>query len=145
MIYQGALYHCHTSASELEEIMQFVVPMAHWVAAMNGYHRDARHQGQQQMLYLLQDQFWWPGMVMQMKKAISNCKWCIQCAGTHAKASMQPIIATAPLELLHIHKYWDDYGDGSTTKCGEHSGFLQPLYETCHGLCHPQSNCKDCC
>ena len=35
-------------------------------------------------------------------KVISNCKQCIQHEGTHAKAPMQPIIATAPLELLHI-------------------------------------------
>ena len=29
MLYWGALYHCHTLASELEEGMQFVVPTAH--------------------------------------------------------------------------------------------------------------------
>ena len=29
---------------------------------MNGCHQDAGHQGQQQTLYLLHDQFWWPGM-----------------------------------------------------------------------------------
>ena len=50
MLYQGALYHCHTPAGKLGEVMQFVVPMAHLVAAMNGCHRDAGHQGQQQIL-----------------------------------------------------------------------------------------------
>ena len=102
MLYQGALYHCHIPASELGKVMQFIVPTAQWVAAMNGYHRDARQQGQQQMLYLLQDQFWWPSMAMQIQKTISNCKWCIQHRGTCAKVPMQPIILTAPLELLHI-------------------------------------------
>ena len=29
MLYQGALYHGYTPASELEEVMQFVVPPAH--------------------------------------------------------------------------------------------------------------------
>ena len=29
MLYQGAHYHCHTPAGKLEEVMQFVVPMAH--------------------------------------------------------------------------------------------------------------------
>ena len=47
MLYQGALYHHHLSAEELEEAMQFLVPKAHQVAAMNGCHRDAGHQGQQ--------------------------------------------------------------------------------------------------
>ena len=56
-LYQRALYHCHTLAGKLEEVLQFVVPTAHQVAAMNGCHQDARHPGQQQTLYLLQDQF----------------------------------------------------------------------------------------
>ena len=38
MLYQGALYHHHTPAGKLEEVLQFVVPKAHWVAAMNGCH-----------------------------------------------------------------------------------------------------------
>ena len=46
MLHQGALYHCHTPARELEEALQFVVPTAHRMAAMNGCHRDAGHQGQ---------------------------------------------------------------------------------------------------
>ena len=45
MLYQGALYHCHTPNGELEEVLQFIVPMAHWVAATNGCHWDAGHQG----------------------------------------------------------------------------------------------------
>ena len=44
-IHQGALYHCHTPAGELEEALQFVVPMAHRVTAMNGCHRDSGQQG----------------------------------------------------------------------------------------------------
>ena len=56
MLYQGALYHHHTLAREPEEALQFVVSMAHRVAAMNGCHRDMGHQSQWQMLSLLQDQ-----------------------------------------------------------------------------------------
>ena len=88
MLYQGALCHCHTPAGKLEEILWFVVPTTHSVAAMNGCHWDAGHHGQQQMLYLLQDQFWWPGMAMQMQKLISNCEQCIKHEGTCAKAPM---------------------------------------------------------
>ena len=72
--HQGYLYHHHTLAAELEEILQFLVPMVHRVAAMNRCHRDARHQGQWQMLSVLQDQFWWPGMVRRMQKVISSCE-----------------------------------------------------------------------
>ena len=99
--YQGALYHHYTLAGKLE-VLQFVVPTAHWIAAMNGCHWNAGHQGQQCTLYLLHDQFWWPRMAMQIQKAISSCKQCIQHEGTHAKVPLQPIIVTAPLELLHM-------------------------------------------
>ena len=37
-----------------------------------------------------------------MQKAIGNCEWCIQYEGTQAKVQMQPIIAIALLELLHM-------------------------------------------
>ena len=69
---------------------------------MNGCHHDARHQGQQQTLSLLNDQFWWPGMATQMQRAISSCEQCIQHEGIHAKAPMWLIIVTTPLELLHV-------------------------------------------
>ena len=54
-LHQGNLYYHHTLAGELEEALWFIVPMAHRVAAMNGCQRDAGHQGQWQMLSLLQD------------------------------------------------------------------------------------------
>ena len=43
MLHQGAFYHHHTLAGELEEAMLFVVPMTHRVVAINGYHRDVGH------------------------------------------------------------------------------------------------------
>ena len=88
MLNQGTLYQCHTPAGQLEEVMQFVVPMAHQVTAMNRCHRDAGHQGQQQTLSLVQKQFWWPGLAMQMKRVISNCERCIQHEGACAKGSL---------------------------------------------------------
>ena len=63
---------------ELKEVLWFVIPKAHQVAAMIGCHWDAGHQGQQQTLYLLQDWFWWSSMAMQMQKVISSCEQCIQ-------------------------------------------------------------------
>ena len=101
-LFQGALYHHHTPMGKLEDILQFMVPTAHQVAAMNGCHWDAGNQDQQQTLCLLHDWFWWPGMAMQMQKAISSCKQFIQHEGSHAKAPVQPIIVTTPLELLHV-------------------------------------------
>ena len=47
LLYQGALYYCDTPTGKLEEVLQFIVPKANQVAAMNGCHRDVGHQGQQ--------------------------------------------------------------------------------------------------
>ena len=44
-LYKRAFYHYHTPSGELEEVLQFVVPMAYQIAAMNGCHWDAGHQG----------------------------------------------------------------------------------------------------
>ena len=41
-------------------------------------------------------------MATQMQNVISNCEQCIWYKGTKAKVPLQPIIATAPLELLHV-------------------------------------------
>ena len=64
MLYQRALYYCHTPSGEMEEVLWFIVPMAHQVAAMNGCHWEAGHQGQQQTLCFLHDWVWWPGMAL---------------------------------------------------------------------------------
>ena len=102
MHHQGALYHHHTLDREMEEVMQFVVPMAHRVVAMNGCHRDTGHQGQEQTLSLLQNQFWWPGMAMWMQRVISSCERCIHHEGSHAMALLQTILVIPFLELLYV-------------------------------------------
>ena len=120
MLYQGALYHCHTSAGELEEVLQFMRSprLTEWLLWMDAT-QDAGHQGQQQTLCLLHDWFWWPGMAVQMQKAISNCK----CNVSSMKASMlkpqcDPSLLIAPFELLHswLYQHQDDNGGGSPPK-----------------------------
>ena len=54
---QGILYLCSTSKGEDEDLLLFVVPKTHRMAALNGCHRDAGHQGQDCTLSLLQEHF----------------------------------------------------------------------------------------
>ena len=42
---QGTLYLCSTPRGEDEDLLLFVVPKAHWTAALNRCHWDAGHQG----------------------------------------------------------------------------------------------------
>ena len=97
ILHQGAFYHCHTPARELEEALRFLVPMAHRVAALNGCHRDAGHKDLWQMVSLLQDQLWWPSLAFQMQKVISSCERCIQHEGAQVMAPLQAILITSPL------------------------------------------------
>ena len=62
----------------------------------------AGHQGRDCTLSLLQECFWWPGMVNQMRQVIKTCRHCLQYEGATPKAPLCPIVATTPLDLLHV-------------------------------------------
>ena len=87
---------------EHEDLLLFVVPKAHWAVALNGSHQDAGHQGCDHTLSLLQEHFWWPGMAKQMRQVIRACTCCLQYEGGISKAPLCPIVATTPLDLLHV-------------------------------------------
>ena len=99
---QGTLYLCSTPKGEDEDLLLFVVPRAHQIATLNGCHQDVGHQGHDLTLSLLQECFWWPGMANQMRQVIKTCRHCLQYEGTTPKASLCAIVATAPLDLLHV-------------------------------------------
>ena len=99
---QGTLYLCSTPKGEDEDLLLFIVPKAHWTATQNGCHRDAGHQGHDHTLSLLQEHFWWPGMAKQMRQVIKACRCCLKYEGSTPKALLCPIVATAPLDLLHV-------------------------------------------
>ena len=96
------LYLCSTPKGENEDPLLFMVLKMHWTAALNGCHQDAGHQGCDHTLSLLQECFWWPGMARQKRQVIRACKYCLQYEGVNPKASLCPIVATTPLDLLHV-------------------------------------------
>ena len=65
------------------------------IATLNECHLGAGHQGHDHTLSLLQEHFWWPGKAKQMRQSIRVCT-CFP------KAALCPIVATAPLDLLHV-------------------------------------------
>ena len=99
---QGTLYLCSTLKGENEDLLLFIVPKVHRTATLNRCHRDAGHQGHDHTLSLLQEHFWWPGMAKQMRQVIKACRHCLQYEGSTPEAPLCPIVATAPLDLLHV-------------------------------------------
>ena len=87
---------------ENEDLLLFMVLKAHQVATLNGCHQDAGHQGHGCTFSLLQECFWWPGMVKQMRQSIRACTHCLQYKGGFPKNPLYPIVATAPLDLLCV-------------------------------------------
>ena len=99
---QGTLYLHSTPKGENEDLLLFVVPKTHWIATLNRCHQNARLQGHDHALSLLQECFWWPGIAKQMTQVIKACKHCLQYEGGTLKVPLCPIVATAPLDLLHV-------------------------------------------
>ena len=101
-VLQDVLYLCSMPKGENEDLLLFIVPKAHWTATLNECHQDAGHQGCDRTLSLLQEHFWWPRMAKQMRQTIRACTCCLQYEGGFPKAPLCPIVATAPLDLLHV-------------------------------------------
>ena len=59
---KGLMYINTTPTSETKGVLAFIIPVAQHRVALDGVHRDAGHQGQQQTLALTQERFWWPMM-----------------------------------------------------------------------------------
>ena len=100
---QGTLYLCSSPKGENEELLLFMVQKMHQTATLNGYHRNTGHQGHDHTLSLLQEHFWWSGMAKQMRQVIKACKHCLQYESDMPKAPLCPIVATTPLDLLHVY------------------------------------------
>ena len=91
-----------TPANSTETMSVFVVPERKHQATINGCHWCARHQGQDQTLSLMKEQFWWPGMARALILAVSNCGHCKQFEAKPQIPGMQPIICTELMELVHV-------------------------------------------
>ena len=88
---------------ENKDLLLFVVLKVHQTATLNGCHQNVGHQGHDRTLSLLQEHFRWPGMAKQMRQVIRACTCCLQYKPGIPKAPLCPIMATAPLDLLHVH------------------------------------------
>ena len=51
---------------------------------------------------LLRDRFYWPSMIEDIEHHIKSCPRCLRFKTQPEKAELNPIIATRPLELVHI-------------------------------------------
>ena len=79
----------------------FLLP-THWEITQRGCHNDIGHLGLERMLNLMHYHFLWPQMDMQVKEHVEKCCQYFAFKAKQQRAPRENIMATHPLELVHI-------------------------------------------
>ena len=79
-----------------------VIPQSYRQRAMEGCHDQVRHLGQDRVLDLLRDRFYWPGMHADVISYINSCPRCLRRKSQQGKAPLLNIETSQPLELIHL-------------------------------------------
>ena len=94
--------------------MQLVLPITLRMQAIRGCHDDLGHLGIERTLDLLRDQFYWPNMMEDTTRHITQCERCLQFKASSDRAPMENVNTTYPMELVHM-----DYLTIEATKGGK--------------------------
>ena len=65
-------------------------------------HDDYGHLGMDRVLVLLQERYFWPKMLEDVRIYIRQCDRCMRFKKSKEKTELFPIMATYPLELVHL-------------------------------------------
>ena len=82
--------------------MQLILPVHLAKKVLNSCHDQIGHQGIDRTLSLLRERFYWPGMHKQATLYINKCQKCVKRKAIPDVAPLQPIIASQPMELVHM-------------------------------------------
>ena len=104
--------------------LQFVLPKGFQKQALQACHNDVGHLGYDRCIDLLQDRFYWTGMAKDLEVHIKNCDRCLRFKQKPQVAELNPILASYPLELVHI--------DFLTIESGKDSKDINVLIITDH-------------
>ena len=90
-------------SSRLDQtIYQFVLPRSFRNRTISICHDDYGHLGIDRVTQLLQDRFFWPKMVKDVREYIMQCDRCIRFKQPTEKAPLCPLEVTYPFELIHL-------------------------------------------
>ena len=85
-----------------ENKFQFILPQSYWKQALEACHENMGHLSIERNTALLKDCFYWPSTTEDVVKHIKSCPQCLRFKTQPEKAELNPVIATRPLELVHI-------------------------------------------
>ena len=99
---RGVLYRQARPRESEETLLQLVLPTMQREVALRGCHDEVGHLGLEHMLDLMCDRFFWPCMAAQVKDHIEKCRSCLVFKARQPKVPLENIMATHPLELVHL-------------------------------------------
>ena len=102
LIKNGLLYRKAKLKNHNSVVNQFVLPKSFHRRATLALHDDYGHLGMEKTLGLLQERFFWPKMIEDVRNHIRTCERCTKFKQPPEKEKMKPIQCTYPLELVHI-------------------------------------------
>ena len=79
-----------------------ILPPSHWNKAIEGCHDQVGHLGQDRVLELLRDQFYWPGMYIDVASYLNSCPRCLRRKSQTDQTPLLNIEVNQPLELIHL-------------------------------------------
>ena len=98
----GLLYRKVFDGQLQENKFQFILPQSYWKQALEACHKNMGHLSIERTTALLKDHFYWPSIAEDVVKHIKSCSQCLRFKTQPEKAELNPVIATRPLELVHI-------------------------------------------
>ena len=109
----GLLYRKIFDGQQQENKFQFVLPKSYWKQPLEACHDNMGHLGIERTTSLLKDRFYWPSMIEDIEHHIKSCPHCLQFKTQPEGVELNPIIATRPLELVHIDYLTTEAPEGS--------------------------------
>ena len=79
-----------------------MLPPSHHTKAIEGCHEQVRHLGQDRVLELLRDWFYWPGMHTDVASYLNSCPRCLRRKSQPDQAPLLNIEVNQSLELVHL-------------------------------------------
>ena len=101
LLKQGVLHRQARPRESEETLLQLVLPAAQREVALRGCHIG--HLGLEHILNLMCDRFFWSHMAAQAREHIRKCHPCLAFKARQPKAPLENIMATHPLELVHLN------------------------------------------
>ena len=79
-----------------------MLPPSYTTKAINGCHDQGGHPGQDRVVELLQDWFYWPGMHTDVAFYINSCPRCFRRKTWPDQTPLLNIEASQPLKLINL-------------------------------------------